>query len=307
MNEQYAAEPLVITSAMVLKGLLEKFGPMTGRYLTAYPSSWRQQVDQMISKVGDIEAVRMKLLLQNAGKKRQIIGGSQLPFDESREWLDNCKVLLESEPIRRLEAVVVGPRYTPERYHDVFDIEEFSVSPTSEERTFAEPNEFLRVSKTLLATSTEIGFVDNYLNPCKPDVAGVLQIMMGFAAKNRCESIRIWARAKIVLESNTEESVRIALENIVPRQTKNKLHVQLNLLDDHWMPDPEHPRYLVTAYGAIRFDRGFVRLRGGGKMDVVPISSEKAFQDIYCRYFQGEGLASNKVPPINIFRTGTSV
>ena len=303
MNELFTAEPIALRGSLELKHLLDKFGPMTGRYLAAYPMSWQHQVAEVAENLGDVKAAMMMTLLRRAKEQRRVIGGAHLPFDSNKDWLENCKTLLENKPVRRLEAVVIGPRAQPERYHDVFEIEEFALSPTSEEQIAAIPDEFLRVSKILLQVSPEIGFIDPYLNPCKRDVAAVLKPMFAVAALNKCESIRLWARANVVLNSNTITEVRDSLESLVPIQTAKNLCVQMHLLNDEWSNDRLHPRYLVTNIGAIRFDQGFQQLSSGKKVDVAPISSDRAFNDIYCKYFEKKDFNLPQHDPIIIRRS----
>ena len=62
MNERFAAEPTTCDSANDLKHLLEKFGPVTGRYLAKFPaSSWESLLRSHIEPWKDVE--REKALL----------------------------------------------------------------------------------------------------------------------------------------------------------------------------------------------------------------------------------------------------
>lgn len=302
MNELFTAEPNALRGSLELRHLLDKFGPMTGRYLAVYPKSWPDQFATVAANLGDVMEARMMTMLRRANEERRLIGGAHLPFNSDRDWLDNCKTLLESKPVRRLQAVVIGPRTPPERYHDVFELEEFLVPPTSEEQISAKPDEFLRVSKILLQISPEIGFIDPYLNPCDKYVAAVLKPLIKQAVMNKCESIRLWARAKVVLDKHTIAEVRDSLDSLIPQQTAKNLCVQMNLLDDDWSKDRLHPRYLITKVGGIRFDQGFKELSGGKKVDVAPISSDIAFNDIYRKYFEARDFNPPQKPPIVIMR-----
>lgn len=306
MNETFASEPMALHGHMALKFLLEKFGPLTGRYLAAYPKDWKEQVEKLNAELGDVELERVKTLLRRAKDDMRVIGSALMPFNEKESWLTNTKKLLESKPKRHLTGVVIAPRTPPELHHDVYEIGDLQLPPTAEERITTTPEEFTRVSHVLLLTSPEIGFIDPFINPCDRYVQPILGAMIELAAKGRCYSIRLWARASAVLSKNTLEDVRVALNSLVPSETRNKLRIELNLLDDDRCTDRMHGRYLLSVKGGIRFDQGFQQLPKGRKVDVSPLSSKEIFTEIWRTYFEDEHAFPAACKPIVITRIPSS-
>jgi len=307
MNEQFASEPTALRGHIALKMLLDKFGPYTGRYLAAYPSNWRSLVMALNEELGPCEAARVSTLLRRAKEGMQIVGGSRMPYEESHSWLENAKHLLENRPKRLLTGVVIAQRDLPELYHDVYELGEFQLPATAEERMVASASEFVRVSQTLLLTRPEIGFIDPYLNPCNPDVQKVISAMIEKASKGCCENIRIWARSSEVLRENSVPEIRAALEGIMPKNCVNGLRLEFNFIDDRRSADRMHARYLLSLQGGIRFDQGFQQLRGDRKVDVQPLTSKNLLEDIWKTYFEGENDFSKYCDPIEIRRPAAAL
>lgn len=303
MNESFAAEPLALRGHLHLKFLLEKFGPLTGRYLAAYPKNWKDQVIQLNAECGDVERERIKVLLRRAREQMQIVSGASLPFDETDTWIGNVIKLLESRPKRLLHGAVISSLSLPERYHDVFELDDLQLPPTAEERIAATPDEFLRVARTLLLTSAELGLVDPFIDPSDRYVRAILDALIAHAAKGCCQSIRIWTRASVALAANSENDLRKSLESLVPTKTQNRLVVELNLLDDGNHADRMHGRYLLSCKGGIRFDQGFQQLPATRKVDVSPLSSSEILRELWQTYFEGVHSWPAACKPIIVTRT----
>jgi hypothetical protein len=293
MNERFAAEPESSRGWLALKHLLQHFGPLTGRYLTAYPKDWRAKVESLNGALGEVDLARVKLLLQRAKEDLQIISGSSLPYRDEVAWLENAVALLNETP-RRFDGVVTNEKPSNLVHDAVCELHEFSLPPAAEERIFATPREYVRISKTLLLTSSELIFVDPFLNPCDRNVSDVLAEMFDVAVNAKCESIVCWAKASILLDKGTgqrkhvPEDISRALDLVIPK-TRKLLNVAFNLVDDSRGIEPRmHARYLLSKYGGIRFDQGFQTLPRGRKVDVGPISARSTLDDLLTAYHPKE-------------------
>ena len=286
MNEKFASEPIALKGHLAVKHLLDKFGPATGRYLTAYPADWRKQVLEVNARLGPVELKRVDELLIRARNELRVVSGNSMPFNSAQPWLDNAIPLLETRPRRHLAALIIEPRTPPFLYHDVHELEKLELPPTAEEQVKATPEEFLRVGRMLLASSPEIGLIDPYINPCNPYVVDVLKPMFKLAAAARCQSIRVWSRGSNVLHSHSAAQAEKALRDLIPPETPNGLTIELNLLDDSRHINRMHARYLLTLKGGIRFDQGFQKLHTDRLMDVVPITSKSVFNQVYGDFFE---------------------
>jgi hypothetical protein len=284
MNERFAAEPEVSRGWLALKHLLQHFGPLNGRYLTAYPRDWRAKVESLNGTLGEMDLKRVKSLLESAREGMQIISAPSLPYRDELSWLENAVALLNEVP-RRLDGVVTDEKPVKPPHTRVFQLHELALPPAAEERIFATPREYVRVSKTLLLATPELCFVDPFLNPCERNVSDVLAEMFEVAVNARCESIVCWAKASILLDKKTgrhkymPDDIRRALDSVVP-PTRKSLKVVLNLVDDSRGVEPKmHGRYLLSRPGGIRFELGFQALPRGRKVDVGPITARATLDE----------------------------
>ncbi|WP_291983253.1 MULTISPECIES: hypothetical protein [unclassified Candidatus Accumulibacter] len=272
MNELYAADPLSCENSGDLRYLLSQFGPFTGRYLAAYPVSWRGEIRERCETLGPIEAERVKVLLRRARERAALLCKAALPWDDRNNWLENYRSVLRQHPREFASGIV--PR--PFQARDVIMIDDLDLSPTADESIEAIPKEYLRVSKTLLLLSPELVFVDPYLNPCKSDRQDVLVEMFRLAGRGKCRGITCWARDSEIVGDRrySWDEVRAAIEKILTAaEWPGDREFRYLLVDDATCRSKMHARYLVSIKGGIRYDQGFQRLPKGRRNDVSPLGS----------------------------------
>ena len=254
--------------------------------------------------LGELEVERVKTLMRRAKERMQVIGGATMPYAPGVSWLENSLKFLESGSGRRLAGLVVAPRDPPTKHHSVFEFNDFELPPTSEETMRTTPEVFVRVSGVLLRTSAELGFVDPYLDPCKPYCSMVLKEMFRAAAAGKCESIRLWCRRASPLSERDEADLRAALLDLLPK-TERTLKLRLSFVDDTRSRVRMHARYLLTMYGGIRFDQGFQQLRDGRAMDVAPIAPA-VFDEAWRTFFENRNDFRWASPPIMVVKNASN-
>ena len=263
MNERFAAEPATCDSAFELKHLLEKFGPVTGRYLATYPANdWEARLQIHIESWGDAERAKAKVVLRRAKESRALIRATN-PYDERETWVQNITRTQSSES--RFDGVVVS-RASAGTFPSV---EELELPPTAAEPVTAKKAEYVRVSRTLLAASPEIHFIDAYLDPCDRDRHVVLQEMLQIAGRGRCECAYVWVSSNRLKHTSSETiaALRRTAEDagfVSPRR------VHLRAFTDAGRDVRVHDRHLLSLYGAIRFEHGFQELTGKRTAKVSP-------------------------------------
>lgn len=281
MNERFAAEPATCDSAFELKHLLEKFGPTTGRYLAAYPAQgWEKLLYGHIAEWSDLEQEKAKIVIRRAKEARALVRRSDVPYEERETWVQNVARTQSAQ--LRFDGVVVSRSSA-----GVFpSLEEFDLPPTTAERVPAKAAEYVRVSRTLLLASPEIHFVDPYLDPCDSDREAVLQEMLRVAATGRCQSAYIWVREDR-LKRPVAETVELLgrLARSVGFFSPRLLH--LRAFSDAGRSIKVHDRYLLSLYGAIRFEHGFQQLTGKRTAGVSP-ESQRNHDELVSLFLNGE-------------------
>ena len=170
-------------------------------------------------------------------------------------------------------------------------LEDLRLPPTSDELITTDPDEFVRVCRTLLVISPELVLVDPYLDICNTYISAIVESLLAVTAKGKATQLRIWARTKAVINHDkgvTVGAIRGALDRIVTAAPLPKgFLVSLRLVDDARSLDRMHARYLMSIKGGVRFDQGFQKLPKGRRVDVGPIGV-KTHQELLDLYFNGK-------------------
>ncbi|MDD2917525.1 hypothetical protein [Rhodoferax sp.] len=271
MNELFAADPLVCTSASDLKLLFASFGPYAGRYLANYPSDWATQVQRGLDPVGEIEAARIQTLLRRAKENLTLVNRLNLPWKPDQAWLANASPLLEGSS-SVFEGLIANGG-TPPTVHELHDVD---LPPTAEERVAGTANEYARISKILLLLSPEIAFIDPYLNPQKRACSAVLGALFDLVGRGKCQKITLWTRAADVLGAGNTNAVMADMKETLQRLAvtanfKSGREIEMNLVEDESRQTKMHGRYVLSVKGGVRLDQGFQQLPNGRQVDVGPI------------------------------------
>ena len=281
MNERYVAEPAACDDFREIRFLLDRFGPYSGRYLVKYPDNWRERVLRHCENWGEVDKERVKALLRRAIEERVVVRDSGLPWDDTRMWVTNAAALTESST--RIDGVLVG-RANQGRFPT---LDEFDPSPTADEHLAGTAKEYTRASRTLLMESPELAFIDPYLNPCRKEVFAVLLEMFGVVAQGRCSRVVCWARGKEIDKNHSVDQVLERFGEIRRRAGyAAEKRLEFNVVDDKWSDSDMHPRYLLSKYGAIRFDRGF-QVQGPKSAVEVSVVGKASHDKIFGMYFEG--------------------
>ena len=268
MNERFVAEPTTCDSAFELQHLLEKFGPVTGRYLAKFPaSSWESLLRSHIEPWKDVERKKALLWLRRAMEARALISAGGSRYEDRDTWVRN--VVRAQDSASRFDGVVVS-RTNAGAFPS---IDELELPPTSEERVAATWKEYARVSGVLLRDSTELHFIDPYFNPCNADRQVVLREMLRIAGAGRCQAAYVWLNGNYVKRSQTEmvwalRTIAIEAGFVSPRHS-----LYLRDFTDAGRDVKVHDRYLLSLYGSVRFEYGFQQLTGKKRADVSPVGS----------------------------------
>lgn len=290
MNEHFAVEPNACESAAELRHLLERFGPYCGRYIASFPPSWLKAVLEATSAWSELERARAVTVLQRAQERFAVIRRRDLNFDTSKNWLQNLRTIQDN--MKPFAGAIVARENRDERFPSVDTLE---LSPTSDEVIDAVPEEFGRVSSTLLLVSPEVSIIDPFLDPTRRDRSAVLEALLKAARGGRCGLVTMFARHA---EMFSPTGVERELKRLLSRSGGPVKQLRMVLVDDGRSAEKLHARYLLSVRGALRFDQGFQELTRGRKMD-VSVVGEKVHKSLVERFLEG-GHGLNVVSEIRV-------
>ena len=247
MNEEFAIEPTALRDFKDVRYVLSKFGFHEGRFISALPGEWVKEVYAQIEVLNDGPSkLGAKELLRITQKERGGIVGSGVCFDRSKPWIKNaigCG--------REIAGILVSKETKPEgdNCQSIEVVNESFFGSTRECKVRATVEEFGRVAARLIEFSHEIYLVDPYLlnNPhLHPSSLDVLKEFIRIGARGRCKNFVVYTEIKTSYEflrkhfQGTGASIRVC-------------QIEQGNADDDL-----HPRYLLSKFGGIRFDKGFM-------------------------------------------------
>jgi len=292
MNELFAADPAVCQTTSHLKMLLNHFGHQSGRYLSALPENWRTEIERIFASRGEIEIAQMRSLLRRAKDQGCLTQGHWPHWNDKYPWLFNI-ARIELESGLPLHAVVIPEAHDGAALRCLkYGLMDLDLTPTADERIDSTPAEFSRVSQTLLMASSEIAFIDPYLNPTKNNMKPVLLALLKCAARGNAQNIVLHARATEIFGQRRSDTllddVESALKSILALVGfKPGRRLELLLWDDGDCTAKMHGRYILSIKGGIRFDQGFQVLPQGRRTDVAPIG-KTTHDELFRIYFEQE-------------------
>ena len=287
MNEFYAADPDCFQSVGDLRYLLRMFGPQAGRYLAAYPTDWRQRVLAGFSG-STMDQKRVERLLQEAAQSATYLSKPTLPWSGEQCWVENALSIKKMKP-RQIDEVIGA---SDQAADGLLLFDDLSLPPTADERIDATPEEYERVTRTLMTVSGELFLVDPYLNPCKDAVKSVLERLLSRVASGRkCVSVVCYSRASNVVGDGkgrfSWNDIESGWRKLLDRVQWNPRHdFRFVLVDDELATCKMHGRYLFSRKGGIRLDQGFQTLPKGRKVDVSPVG-RSVHDELLATYLEG--------------------
>ena len=282
MNDLFGLAPNAYTTARELRLLIANFGPQNSRFILTAPryQDWHQRLLKEFEQCGDIERERIKTVLSRAKSAHALIDKINLPWSVTATWTENAvkvwktggdykKIYVsdeEHDSITRTGAAdllaILVPASEPEQF-----------SP-SDEQIDSSPESYWRASKILCTISSDIHFIDPYLNPLKRDFKGAFTFYLQQLSNNpKVNSINFWVREKSISDYRGDQSgpsIRELMVQSVVNKAKD-LKVNFNLLADEAAIDKLHARYILTEFGGVKFDQGFQKLPEGRFNIVSPI------------------------------------
>ncbi len=284
MNERYAADPQSCESSTDFQLLVLSFGSFSGRYLVKYPDNWETRVREHFVNAQDMEKKKVEVLLVRASRELTL---EKFPLDweEQKSWSDNAWELLSCKPAK-LDGMIIR-RNTDKPSKKAYTLDDLILPRTSGERIFAKPEEYVRVTETMLLNSPEMVIVDPYFDLTNQNVAAIARALFEAMSKGKCSRIKCFASASKVHEKATDIQLKAAFEKITQESFEQRpVSVTYTLLDDSHSQERMHDRYLLSKYGGIHFGQGFTK-RPKQKVN-VDVVAEGIHRDLMKIYVEGE-------------------
>ena len=264
MLHEYALEPSVLNSWQSFRYFLEKFGTGEGRLISKYPKHWKAMVWASCANESPIAKKRIEEKLDQMDRK---LLKTKRPYRDDTDWINNALEAHEREPFHAVichsshESKVVLVAEELDDNLPLWKVKRDGMRPR-------QADELVDVVKSLLHHSTEIIFVDQHF---------------GFTAKHgrplnaflaAARSGKNLTRVEYHLNAGAsaeyfEGELKSKHHHIGLRNDEAIVFVRWRCIDGG---ENQHPRYVLTNRGGVRFDYGLDE--GGGTTDWSLLSEE---------------------------------
>jgi hypothetical protein len=278
MNERFAIEPESCRSGIEWQLLLDKFGPLAGRYVVRFPHDWEARVCRDAESNSWCDAARLRTVFRRAHEHKKILS-SKVPskYIDGKAWHENIR--MDSRLAAELGGIIVRKG----QGRGEIEIDSLSLPPTAGEHMSSTVANFKRVSEVLLTFSPELYLVDPYLNVTRSDCFDVLVGIFEVASRGPCRKIVAWCSERHVdvrLEAIRDALKKIKIESGFPHP------VTVHVANDKYSKKKLHNRWLFTQYGGVEFGQGFQCPPSG--MEVRPMDKSH-LDDCWERFREGRG------------------
>lgn len=250
MNEEFAIEPTALSDYRDVRFVLGKFGFHEGRFISALPSKWVNEVYAQLEKLPDGPSkLSAKELVRKTARIYGGIVSSGVSFDPSKSWLTNT-VSCGKEFAGILVSSETGSGRQEDGWKSIDEIDDSFFGSCREVMLRATVDEFGRVATKLLDFSYEIFLIDPYFNFSNPLYIDVLKEFVRIGAKGKCKKFVIYTAAMVNKFDAVEKILR---QNFLESGASIKVyHVEQDVSEYEY-----HARFLLSQFGGIRSDKGF--------------------------------------------------
>lgn len=264
MLYEYAVEPEVLATWNEFRYFLEQFGIGQGRLIANYPKRWGQMVWAACLESDPVKRKKIELRLDELRKK---IASTRRTYTDGEPWLTNALAAHQQEPFH---AIVVKSECAHPHALRADEIDAttplWKVAPDGcIHRTAAT---MATLAGSLLRHSTEIRFVDQHYSPA----AKFGRPLAAFIAEAR--------QGKALVSMEYHLNANGSAEHFACELDRQRRHLHLradeNVVFVRWRcidaGENQHPRYILTNRGGLRYDYGLDE--GDGTTDWSRLSED---------------------------------
>lgn len=250
---EYAVDPKALKDYQSFRYIFEKFGFSQGRLIVRIPQGWEREVVALCSDPVEKQKIVERLRLH--GQKRVVAAvptGSERPAD----WIGQVSAVHRREPLAGavLEREISTQALLPPLVA-VADCDESFLPEVRETNIRRTAEEIAEITRVLFRHSPRVVIVDPYFNPLRRGFRETLEKFIVMARQERCDFIDVVFPARS-LETN---SVQQELARRIPTlhgNNKRLPRLKFFVLSDGSSRADFHHRFLLSEFGAIRFDAG---------------------------------------------------
>ena len=248
MLYEYALEPVVLSSWQSFRYYLEKFGIGEGRLISNYPKHWRALV---LASCANESPIAKKRIEEKLGQMDRKLLKTKRAYRDDTDWLNNA---IEAHAIDPFHAVIYHSGHELEFVLDAEELDDntplWRVERDGMRRRQA--SELVEVVKSLLHHSTEIIFVDQHFGFTVKHGRPLSAFLAAARCGKNLTRVEYHLNAGVSTEY-FEGELKRKHHHLGLRNDEAIVFVRWKCIDGG---ENQHPRYVLTNRGGVRFDYG---------------------------------------------------
>jgi hypothetical protein len=274
MIHEFAIDPVAMNNWQNFRYLNDNFGVEHGRLISRFPKKWTKMVCNACNDnydCGKISTIDRKRIVERLKNIKHKLVRLKRRYNSEKEWLENAE---EQHSISEFRAIISINNPNGQPYIlNAYDIDETNYlwNVPREKVVRRKANELAACAMMLLMASKEIIFIDPHFNPTKSRFTETFSHLIDFAFENKRPQR---------LELHVEHTDRSASFEVWENNCQNKLPqivpkgyiLKVMRWTERNEGDKQHPRYVLTEIGGIRYDYGLDEWDGEGEGKTTDVS-----------------------------------
>lgn len=280
---EYAVEPCAIKNYSDFRYIFEKFGFSQGRLIVKVPGEWERA---LIDACADpVDKVKIQERLKKLGVVR-VVSAPPIGSERPTSWAGHVAAIHKRYPLAGaitgtdpVDARVMPPAVRLQDCDEEFlpEVREDQVRRTAEDIS--------EVSRSLFRHSARMAIVDPYFNPFSVKCRESLKKFIEIARQERCEYLDIIAPDKWINRETASSELTGQISKIYGIEKKRPA-LKFIFLSESSRRSDFHHRFLLSDFGAIRFDAGVAAESEDKWTDVILVARAR-HQELVEQYLIG--------------------
>lgn len=273
MIYEFAVDPVAMNNWQNFRYLNDNFGVEHGRLISRFPGKWTKMVHAACNDnyhCGKISTMQLHSIVDRLKNINHKLVRFNRAYNSEKEWLENAE---EQHSISEFRAIISINNPNGQPYIlNAYDIDEANDlwNVPREEVVRRKANELAACAKMLLMASKEIIFVDPHFNPTQSQFTKTFSHFIDFAFENKRPQ-----RLELHVKYDRSKSFEVwknNCQNKLPQIVPKGYILKVMRWTERNEGDRQHPRYVLTEIGGIRYDYGLGEWYGESEGKTTDVS-----------------------------------
>ncbi len=287
VNDVYGIDPAAPESGRDYVELVRQFRPANGLFIADFPGGWVEETLEHARQFPEVERLRAEEALRRL-RRASMWTVRHAAWSPRMRWHEQAPRLQDAcAKVRELIGSADSPCAITRPLRDLFD-DANALLPANEALLNTQADDYIDAMMPLLMHAPKIVLVDPYLhsayydkgrwNRASDTIEFVRKLLTTAADFRHLEILTLYWNPK-----KHETLRRLQHDDLCSEAKPFGVEIEIREYDDSHEA-LNHPRYALTKWGGLKFDKGFAFGKRGAKNQVSWIS-ERVLEDILSVFY----------------------